>query len=98
MITRPVREKEKKRETDTYIKFSGFMHWSVVAGEREELIYYNGRYYVSYSQENREYEEKIEKLTCIVDKDMLRELIEMIKEQAYNIGRTKNSIGTRNSC
>lgn len=74
--------KRKAMETDLYIKFSGFMHWSVMMGEREELTYYHGRYYVNFSQENNEYLDEIDRLEN-VNRDMLKELVAVVRKQTH---------------
>lgn len=45
-----------------YIKFKGYMHWSLTIGKREVLIYYHGEYQLGYAKEGENYLEDIIKL------------------------------------
>lgn len=84
-ITRLVRLKKENQQIvqgDIYIKFSGFMHWSVVCGQKEELTYYHGVYKFNDSAENRKYEDEINNLKN-VDKEMIKSLVEVIKKQKH---------------
>lgn len=84
-ITRLVRLKKENQQIvqgDIYIKFSGFMHWSVVCGQKEELTYYHGVYKFNDSVENRKYEDEINNLKN-VDKEMIKSLVEVIKKQKH---------------
>ena len=74
------------KKCDTYIKFSGFLCWSVVVGERETLTYRNGRYEVNYSEKNREYMHKIEELEGFVGNEttkMLNALVKLLAKQKH---------------
>ena len=72
--------------TDTYVKFSGFLCWSIMDGEREALTYKNGRYEVNYSERNYEYIQKIEDLKGFIGdetSEMLKELVKILKQQKH---------------
>ena len=45
-----------------YIKFKGYMHWSLTIGKMEVLIYYHGEYQLGYAKEGENYLEDIIKL------------------------------------
>lgn len=75
-------ECSKKEYNDIYIKFSGFMHWSVIAGEKERLKYYHGRYEVGTFNENTKYVNDINKLKN-VDTRMIIELVKILKKQKH---------------
>lgn len=66
-----------KAPTDLYIKFSGFMHWSVVRGVKEVFSYYHGHYLINSTCKDTMYEAEIEALQNIDDntKKMISDLI-----------------------
>lgn len=43
-----------------YIKFSGFMSWSIICGAREEIVYHHGKYWLNSSKEDKLYHDDIE--------------------------------------
>lgn len=81
VISRLVRKKGKK-EGDIYIKFTGFMHWSVVLDNKEKLTYYHGRYRLNDSNRDTRYEKEIEELHG-VDRDMIKSLVKILKNQKH---------------
>lgn len=71
-----------------YIKFKGYMHWSLTIGKREVLIYYHGEYQLGYAKEGENYLEDIIKLQKDnkleqVDIQMLKDIVEVLKEQRH---------------
>ena len=72
----------KQTEEDIYVKFSGFMHWSLFEGEREIFSYYHGRYEFNATKEDRSYIKKIEEFRN-VDQRMIRELVEILRNQKH---------------
>lgn len=70
----------KVEETAIYIKFIGFMHWSLNVGEKEVLTYYHGCYSMNFSEQNSAYLEDITKLENI-DQKMVKELVRVIEKQ-----------------
>lgn len=85
VITRLVEEIDRKNSCDTYIKFSGFLQWSVMCGQREELAFHHGKYDLNSSQGNKSYEEAVRNLTG-VDQDMVKELVEILQKQKHGTG------------
>lgn len=73
---------KKEVETDLYIMFSGFLHWSVYQGKREELTYKNGKYEINCTGENEKYLDDINALDS-VDHVMLKKLVDILKEQKH---------------
>ena len=65
---RPVQNKcmgsifERYKEEDIYVKFSGFMHWSLFIKEREIFAYYHGDYTFNASKEKYAYLNDINEL------------------------------------
>lgn len=75
-------------EEQIYIKFKGYMHWSLTIGKREVLIYYHGEYQLGYAKEGENYLEDIIKLQKDnkleqVDIQMLKDIVEVLKEQRH---------------
>ena len=73
-----------------YIKFKGYMHWSLTIGKREVLIYYHGEYQLGYAKEGENYLEDIIKLQKDnkleqVDIQMLKDIVEVLKEQRHGM-------------
>lgn len=71
-----------------YIKFKGYMHWSLTIGKREVLIYYHGEYQLGYAKEGENYLEDIIKLQKDnkleqVDIQMIKDIVEVLKEQRH---------------
>lgn len=50
---------EKKTETGSYIKFFGYLCWSIVCEGKEKIIYEKGQYILNDSSEKKEYMAKI---------------------------------------
>lgn len=86
-ITKLVSEKKENPicNNGNYIKFSGFMNWSVFYQGKEKLVYRNGIYIVNYSHENRIYEQKIKKIQGITETErkMLLELVRALAKQKH---------------
>lgn len=76
---------ENKEPTDTYIKFSGFMHWSVMSGAKELFSYYHGRYLLNPTLMDTLYEADIAELQNVNPdvKNMMIALIKILKEQKH---------------
>lgn len=71
-----------------YVKFKGYMHWSLTIGKREVLIYYHGEYQLGYAKEGENYLDDIIKLQKNnkleqVDIQMLKDIVEVLKEQRH---------------
>ena len=75
----------KKESTDTYIKFSGFMHWSVVCGVKEVFSYYHGHYLLNPTNKETSYEADIAALQDVdnASKKMIADLIKILKKQKH---------------
>lgn len=82
VISRLVEESDKEKSCDTYIKFNGFLQWSVMCGMREELTFHYGSYDLNSSKENKQYEQEIRELKD-VDVEMVEELVEILREQKH---------------
>lgn len=61
-IIKQLVKKKAKKDKGLYIKFSGFMHWSILHNGREEITYYHGKYYLNYSDKNTMYHAEVERL------------------------------------
>lgn len=95
-ITKLVKaENDKEEEKGLYIKFFGFMCWSVFCDGKEEIIYSRGRYQINQSENKKAYmneiaklKEKIEKpipenLKLWFDNKWLENLIEILSKQKH---------------
>lgn len=71
-----------EKQEDTYVEFSGFMHWTLFEKEREVFSYYNGEYQFNVSKERYAYLEVINKLKG-VDIEMIRKLTEILCKQKH---------------
>ena len=80
-ISRLVQYREKQAE-DTYVKFSGFMQWSLFEKKREVFRYCHGEYQLNVSEENYAYLGEIQKLKN-VNKKMITELVAILREQKH---------------
>lgn len=72
----------REEQEDTYVKFSGFMHWSLFEGEREVFNYYHGEYRFNVSKERYAYLDVITKLKG-VDNEMIKKLVEILGRQKH---------------
>lgn len=73
---------DQKQGTDLYIKFSGFLHWSVYQGTREEFTYRNGKYELNCTGQDEKYIHDIDKLKG-VDTKMLKDLAILLRKQKH---------------
>lgn len=92
LITKFVKGKDDK---GLYIKFSGFMCWSIVREGKEEIIYSRGQYSLNQTDKKKEYLTKIDKLKEKIgepipkelmewfEKSRLEKLIEILKDQKH---------------
>lgn len=77
---------KREKYADMYIKFSGFLHWCIMIGEREEIKYYHGRYELNLFKENKKYEKDISIISekrSEIKKELLLDLIEILKKQRH---------------
>lgn len=85
-----------EKEKGLYIKFFGYLCWSIVCEGKEKIIYERGRYILNSSQSEKEYLTKIETLKDKIDmelmpselldwfeSDRMRKLIEILIEQKH---------------
>jgi len=73
---------EEKEPYDVYIKFYGFMHWSVIIGKKEKLKYYHGTYEIGVSDKAETYLNDIQKLKK-VNTEMVKDLVGILKNQRH---------------
>lgn len=84
IVTRLVQVKQDAvQQSDIYIKFFGFLCWSVVEGEREVLTYKEGKYTLNYSRENESYIADIDNLETEIEKQNLKDLVEILRKQKH---------------
>ena len=67
---------------DVYVKFSGFLHWSIMRDEREVLTYYQGKFTINDTKKDTKYKDDIKKLKGIEHR-MVEDLVEVLKEQKH---------------
>lgn len=79
-----VQHREKQNE-DIYVKFSGFMHWSLFIKGREIFTYYHGDYQFNVSKEKYAYLNDINKLKGFDQKkrEMIEKLVEVLRKQKH---------------
>lgn len=94
-IIKQLVKKKRGEEEGIYIKFSGFMHWSIIHNGKEEITYYHGKYLLNYSDKNALYHAEIENLKrklpaeCInqmanwFSENALESLIKILKKQKH---------------
>lgn len=83
-VTELVRCREKE-EKDVYVKFSGFMHWSLFIEEREIFAYYHGEYKFNTSEEKYAYLSDINKLEGFDQekREMIEKLVKILSKQKH---------------
>lgn len=83
-VSELVRYREGQDE-DIYVKFSGFMHWSLFIKKREIFTYYHGEYKFNVSEERYAYLNDIKKLKGFDQKkrEMIEKLVEILREQKH---------------
>lgn len=87
---------ELETETGSYIKFFGYLCWSIVCGGKEKITYEKGRYIINASPEKKEYIAKINnlkrklpmnsipgKLKDWFEADRMGRLIEILQKQGH---------------
>lgn len=72
----------REEQEDTYVKFLGFMNWSLFEKEREVFNYYHGEYRFNVSKEQYAYLDVINNLKS-VDTEMIRKLVEILRRQKH---------------
>lgn len=75
----------EKQEEDIYVKFSGFMHWSLFIKEREIFAYYHGDYTFNASKEKYAYLNDINKLEGFDQekREMVEKLVRILCKQKH---------------
>lgn len=83
-VTGLVRHREKQEE-DIYVKFFGFMHWSLFINEREIFTYYHGEYQFNVTEEKYAYLNDINQLNGFDQKkrEMIEKLVEILRKQKH---------------
>lgn len=85
-LVAPVKDEQRvMSKSDLYIKFDGFLHWSVVYNDREMVGYYQGKYRINHSDLNTDYIDDIRKIAKVkkIDEEMLLNLTKVLKEQKH---------------
>lgn len=81
IVTQLVALGDNEKESDIYIKFGGFMHWSVIVCGRDILEYYQGEYRLGHNEDDS-YENDISYMPDEV-RQMLKSLITVLKRQKH---------------
>ena len=79
------KKQDNDTKQDTYVKFSGFMHWSLMMEGREVFSYYHGGYQFNVSEEKYAYINDIHKLKGFDQKQrkMIEKLVEILRKQIH---------------
>lgn len=76
---------EAGTDKNTYVKFSGFMHWSLFVEGHEIFSYYHGAYQFNASKERYAYLENINNLEGFdqAKREMVEKLVKILRKQKH---------------
>lgn len=77
-------EKDNDAVQGTYIKFSGFMHWSIVCNAKEEISYYHGQYLLNASEKDTLHSAKIKEILNKLPDEWKSEMGKCYEESSWN--------------